>query len=122
MAAIVGLMVFIAGDLAKSWSGGDIRPRGLRQLLQMQMRRHRPDYWLLILCALLLSIGLVVVYAISPALRGAGISDTPADCYRPQSGCICGNYKDTAGAVAKVAQAAVDCRWSCYGAGADYAG
>ena len=31
-------------------------------------RRHRPDYWLLILAALLLAIGLVVVYAISPAL------------------------------------------------------
>lgn len=31
-------------------------------------RRHRPDYWLLIWCAALLSIGLVVVYAISPAL------------------------------------------------------
>ncbi len=32
------------------------------------VRRHRPDYWLLILTALLLAIGLVVVYAISPAL------------------------------------------------------
>lgn len=31
-------------------------------------RRHSPDYWLLILCALLLAIGLIVVYAISPAL------------------------------------------------------
>lgn len=31
-------------------------------------RRHRPDYWLLALCSLLLSIGLIVVYAISPAL------------------------------------------------------
>jgi cell division protein FtsW len=31
-------------------------------------RKHRPDYWLLILSALLLSIGLIVVYAISPAL------------------------------------------------------
>jgi cell division protein FtsW len=31
-------------------------------------RKHRPDYWLLILCATLLAIGLVVVYAISPAL------------------------------------------------------
>lgn len=34
-------------------------------------RRHRPDYWLLILCLALLSIGLVVVYAISPALGAA---------------------------------------------------
>lgn len=31
-------------------------------------RRHKPDYWLLIVCALLLAIGLVVVYSISPAL------------------------------------------------------
>lgn len=31
-------------------------------------RRHRPDYWILILSALLLAIGLIVVYAISPAL------------------------------------------------------
>jgi cell division protein FtsW len=31
-------------------------------------RKHRPDYWLVILCALLLGIGVVVVYAISPAL------------------------------------------------------
>jgi len=34
-------------------------------------RKHRPDYWLLILCASLLAIGLVVVYAISPALSAA---------------------------------------------------
>lgn len=34
-------------------------------------RKHRPDYWLLILCAALLAIGLVVVYAISPALSAA---------------------------------------------------
>jgi len=31
-------------------------------------RRHRPDYWLLILSAILLAIGLIVVYAISPGL------------------------------------------------------
>lgn len=31
-------------------------------------RRHRPDYWLIILCATLLGIGLVVVYSISPGL------------------------------------------------------
>ncbi|HET7059815.1 MAG TPA: putative peptidoglycan glycosyltransferase FtsW [Candidatus Saccharimonadales bacterium] len=34
-------------------------------------RKHRPDYWLLILCAVLLAIGLIVVYAISPALSAA---------------------------------------------------
>lgn len=31
-------------------------------------RKHRPDYWLVIWCAALLAIGLIVVYAISPAL------------------------------------------------------
>lgn len=34
-------------------------------------RRHRPDYWVLLLCVILLVIGLVVVYAISPALKAA---------------------------------------------------
>ncbi|HWB38632.1 MAG TPA: putative peptidoglycan glycosyltransferase FtsW [Candidatus Saccharimonadales bacterium] len=34
-------------------------------------RKHRPDYWLIILCAMLLAIGLVVVYAIGPALSQA---------------------------------------------------
>lgn len=32
------------------------------------VRRHRPDYWLIVLAAFLAAIGLVVVYAISPAL------------------------------------------------------
>lgn len=31
-------------------------------------RRHRPDYWLVVISALLLAIGLVVVYSISPGL------------------------------------------------------
>lgn len=35
------------------------------------VRRHKPDYWLLILGALLLVIGLVVVYSISPALAAS---------------------------------------------------
>ncbi len=34
-------------------------------------RKHRPDYWLLILSAILLAVGLIVVYAISPALSAA---------------------------------------------------
>lgn len=33
------------------------------------MRRHRPDYWLIVLGTLLVAIGLVVVYSISPALN-----------------------------------------------------
>lgn len=35
------------------------------------VRRHKPDYWLLILSALLLTIGLVVVYSISPGLAAS---------------------------------------------------
>lgn len=38
-------------------------------------RRHKPDYWLLVISALLVAVGLVVVYAISPALsveKGVG--------------------------------------------------
>lgn len=34
-------------------------------------RKHRPDYWLLIICAILLAVGVIVVYAISPALTAA---------------------------------------------------
>jgi cell division protein FtsW len=32
------------------------------------LRKHRPDYWLLVLVACLLAVGLIVVYSISPAL------------------------------------------------------
>lgn len=39
-------------------------------------RKHRPDYWLVILCLILLATGLIVVYSISPALsRAAGDSN-----------------------------------------------
>jgi cell division protein FtsW len=34
-------------------------------------RQHKPDYWILILTALLLTIGLVVVYSISPGLAAS---------------------------------------------------
>jgi cell division protein FtsW len=33
-----------------------------------QVRRHRPDYWLVVIAVFLVVIGLTVVYAISPAL------------------------------------------------------
>ena len=46
------------------------RPEPRSAALQLG-RKHRPDYWLLIWCAALLSIGLIVVYAISPALSSA---------------------------------------------------
>ncbi|MEK7594834.1 MAG: putative peptidoglycan glycosyltransferase FtsW [Patescibacteria group bacterium] len=45
------------------------RPPGLANL--SLGRKHRPDYWLMIWCAALLAIGLIVVYAISPALSAA---------------------------------------------------
>lgn len=35
------------------------------------VRKHKPDYWLLVVAALLLSIGLVVVYSISPGLSAS---------------------------------------------------
>ncbi len=34
-------------------------------------RRHKPDYWLLIIASLLLTVGLVVVYSISPGLSAS---------------------------------------------------
>lgn len=46
-----------------------------RQAVEGTMRRHRPDYWLVVLTVLLLAIGLIVVYSIGPALsatRGEG--------------------------------------------------
>lgn len=33
-----------------------------------QVRRHRPDYWMVVIAVFLVAIGLTVVYAISPAL------------------------------------------------------
>ena len=42
-------------------------PQSFAQPLQLG-RKHKPDYWLVIWCAALLAIGLIVVYAISPAL------------------------------------------------------
>jgi cell division protein FtsW len=48
------------------------RRRTRVQIAELDLgRKHRPDYWLLILCVILLSIGLVVVYAISPALSAS---------------------------------------------------
>ncbi len=45
------------------------RQRDRFQKLDLNLgRKHRPDYWLVILCAILLSIGVVIIYAISPAL------------------------------------------------------
>lgn len=38
---------------------------------QLAYRRHRPDYWLLIIAFALLIIGIIVVYSISPGLAAA---------------------------------------------------
>lgn len=35
------------------------------------VRRHKPDYWLLVMAALLMMIGLIVVYSISPGLSAS---------------------------------------------------
>jgi len=35
------------------------------------VRKHKPDYWLLVISSLLLTIGLVVVYSISPGLSAS---------------------------------------------------
>ena len=46
----------------------DMRRTPQRPIEQSATRRHKPDYWLLIIILALLVIGLVVVYSISPAL------------------------------------------------------
>jgi len=48
------------------------RRRSQLKLAELNLgRKHRPDYWLLVWCAALLAIGLIVVYAISPALSAS---------------------------------------------------
>lgn len=51
-----------SGRVAGSWRGQGASTLG---------RRHKPDYWILVLSALLMVIGLVVVYSISPALAAS---------------------------------------------------
>jgi cell division protein FtsW len=43
-------------------------PRQSKNASSVPNRRHKPDYWLVILSAVLLVLGLVVIYAISPGL------------------------------------------------------
>jgi len=55
-----------------------MRPRARRRPLPSDNsgRRHKPDYWLPLLAVGLLSLGLVVVYAISPGVgRQKGVGD-----------------------------------------------
>jgi cell division protein FtsW len=52
------------------------RPLTNRVQAGASQRRHRPDYWLLMLAMALLSVGLVVIYSISPGLSAVeGRSD-----------------------------------------------
>ena len=55
-------------------------PRQARQPVYAnpQVRKHRPDYGLLIIACVLLGVGMIVMYAISPALaaQGGGVSDS----------------------------------------------
>src|ERR1700691_1788793 len=53
------------------WPNRSVTSRRRPQILQSQLqlgRKHKPDYWLLVWCAVLLATGLIVLYAISPAL------------------------------------------------------
>ena len=50
---------------------GKPRQRLSARLHAVGSRRHKADYWVLILTALLLTIGLVVVYSISPGLAAS---------------------------------------------------
>lgn len=63
---------------AAGLGGRGSRSRGRLHNSELNLgRRHRPDYWLLIFSAILLATGLIVVYAISPALSVANhVSNT----------------------------------------------
>lgn len=63
---------------ATGFGGRGSRSRGRLHSGELNLgRQHRPDYWLLIFSAILLATGLIVVYAISPALSVANhVSNT----------------------------------------------
>ena len=52
--------------------------RQVRQATEVPTRKHRPDYWIVVLAIVLLSVGLTIVYSIGPALaatRGEGAAN-----------------------------------------------
>lgn len=55
------------------------RPSSTAVSATLQSRRHKPDYVLLVLALVLLSIGVIVIYAIGPAL--AAVTGTPDNHY-----------------------------------------
>jgi cell division protein FtsW len=50
-------------------AGVRVTQRPNRQSLGNGLRAHRPDYWLIVFALLLVSVGLVIIYSISPALK-----------------------------------------------------
>jgi len=55
---------------------GAVTRRSFSSAQPLGTRRHRPDYWLLVISAALLAVGLIVVYSISPGLVvEKGVSD-----------------------------------------------
>ncbi len=60
-------------------SGRERRPAALGRdnaSGELAMRRHRPDYWIMIIAAILMAIGIIVVYSISPGLAASrGVSE-----------------------------------------------
>lgn len=54
---------------------GVVTRRSLDPTQSFGTRRHRPDYWLLVISAALLAVGLIVVYSISPGLVDRGESE-----------------------------------------------
>lgn len=47
---------------------GAVTRRSFSSAEPLGTRRHRPDYWLLVISAMLLAVGLIVLYSISPGL------------------------------------------------------
>lgn len=59
----------------RSFARTNLSPSSSKTASDALARRHKPDYWLLVLSALLMTMGLVVVYSISPGLAASqGIS------------------------------------------------
>ena len=54
---------------AQRRTSGPAVARQARQSFGNGSRAHRPDYWLVVAALLLVSVGLVIIYSISPALK-----------------------------------------------------
>lgn len=74
MVAEVG-RIFYPGDHPSMRALNQRRARAAAVAVAGAPRRHKPDYWIIILTAALLAIGVVVVYSISPALAAQQDAD-----------------------------------------------